>query len=92
MESVVFPSSSIVPEYRAYVVTTRDGRVNTGTIIRETADAISLRTAQLAELRIARRDVEGMTPSPTSIMPEGLEKVLTRQELSDLLEFLAKQK
>jgi putative membrane-bound dehydrogenase-like protein len=92
LESVVFPSSSIVPEYRAYIVTTKDGRVSTGTILRETADAIYLRTAQLAELRIARRDVEGMTPSPTSIMPEGLEKILSRQELSDLLEFLYKQR
>src|SRR5262249_24458436 len=92
LESVVFPSSSIVPEFRAYVVTTRDGRVSTGTIIRETADAIYLRTAQLAEVRIARSAVEGMTPSPTSIMPEGLEKILTRQELSDLLEFLCQQR
>ena len=79
-------------EFRTYVVTTRDGRVSTGTIIRETADAISLRTAQLAEVRIARAAVETMTPSPTSIMPEGLEKVLSRQELSDLLEFISSQK
>ena len=92
LESVVFPSSSVVPEFRSYVVTTRDGRVHTGMIARETSDAIYLRTAQLAEIRVARSDVEQMTPSPVSIMPEGLEKALSRQELSDLLEFLYHQR
>src|SRR5262249_51443354 len=92
LESVVFPSSSIVPEFRAFVVATKDGRTTNGTIIRETADAIHLRTAQLAEVRIPRAAVEEMSPSPTSIMPEGLEKTLTRQELSDLLEFLYAQR
>jgi hypothetical protein len=61
-------------------------------IARETSDAIYLRTAQLAEVRVARQDVEGMTPSPVSIMPEGLEKTISRQELSDLLEFLYHQR
>jgi putative heme-binding domain-containing protein len=92
LESIVFPSSSIVPEFRAFVVHTRDGRVTAGTIVRETSDAVFLRTAQLAEVRLARADVEEMTPSPTSIMPEGLEKTMSRQELSDLLEFLSRQR
>jgi hypothetical protein len=33
-----------------------------------------------------------MTPAITSLMPEGLEKLLTRQELRDLLEFLSAQR
>ncbi len=92
LESIVFPSSSIVPEFRAFVVQTRDGRVTVGMIVRETSDTVFLRTAQLAEVRLARADVEEMTPSPTSIMPEGLEKTMSRQELSDLLEFLSRQR
>ena len=51
-----------------------------------------MRTADLAEARIARADVERMTPATTSLMPEGLEKLLTRQELRDLLEFLSAQR
>jgi putative heme-binding domain-containing protein len=92
LESIVFPSSSIVPEFRAFVVGTRDGRATVGMIMRETSDAVFLRTAQLAEVRLARADVEEMMPSPTSIMPEGLEKTMSRQELSDLLEFLSRQR
>jgi putative heme-binding domain-containing protein len=89
LESIVFPSSSIVPEYRSWVIQSKSGRQAAGTIVRETSDALYLRTSQLAEVRIARADVEEMAPSATSIMPEGLEKVLSRQELSDLLEFLS---
>jgi putative heme-binding domain-containing protein len=92
LESVVFPSSSIIPDFRSYVVVTKDGRTVTGMIVRESAEEVFLRTTQLAEIRIARKDIEEMTPSPVSIMPQGLEKTLSRQELSDLLEFLYSQR
>jgi putative membrane-bound dehydrogenase-like protein len=92
LESIVFPSSSIVPEFRQYVITTKKGTQATGMIVRETSDAVYLRTSDLAEVRIARGQVEEMTPSKVSLMPEGLEKTMSRQELSDLLEFLYAQK
>jgi putative heme-binding domain-containing protein len=92
LESIVFPSSSILPDYRAYAVVTKDNRLVNGMIVRESADAIYLRSAELAEIRIARKDIEEINPSNVSIMPEGLEKTMTRQELSDLLEFLYQQR
>jgi putative heme-binding domain-containing protein len=92
LESIIFPSFTIAPEYRSYQVAAKDGRVVTGLILRETAEALSLRTTDLAEIRIARKDIEEMTPSNVSIMPDGLEKVMNRQELRDLLEFLSTQK
>jgi putative heme-binding domain-containing protein len=64
----------------------------TGLVVRDDPDAITLRTADLGEARIAREDVERMAPATTSLMPEGLEKQLTRQELCDLLEFLSAQR
>src|SRR5207253_5993986 len=45
LESVVFPSSSIVPEFRQYVLTTKQGKTTTGMIVREAADAVFLRTS-----------------------------------------------
>ncbi len=53
---------------------------------------IHLRTPDLAEVRIARNDLEEMEPSNVSLMPDGLEKILSWQELCDLLEFLAEQR
>ena len=88
LESVVFPSSTIVPEYRAYTVECRDGESVDGMIVRETADAIFLRTSQLAEIRVARSNIKELRPSNVSIMPQGLEKTMSGQEFADLLEFL----
>jgi putative heme-binding domain-containing protein len=91
LESIVFPSLAIAPEFRTYQISTRDGRAFTGLIFRDSTEALYLRTAQLEEVRIARKDVEDVTPSPVSLMPDGLEKTMSRQELRDLLEFLVRQ-
>jgi putative heme-binding domain-containing protein len=91
LESMVFPSLVIVPEFRSFTLTTKDGKQTTGLIVRESAEALHLRTADLAEVRIAREDIDELTPSTLSLMPDGMEKLMSRQELSDLLEFLVRQ-
>ena len=88
LESVIFPSSSIALGYRSYAIATAGGQVHTGIIVRESSDAIFLRTSQLAEIRIPRAKVEVMNEANISIMPQGLEMTMSPQELSDLLEFL----
>ena len=40
------------------------------------------------EVRVARADIEEMKPSSVSIMPAGLEKQLTKEQLADLIAFL----
>jgi putative heme-binding domain-containing protein len=88
LEAIVFPSSTIVPDYRQFVIATHSGTVHTGMIAREDADAIYLRTAELAEIRVARGQVADIKESTVSLMPQGLEKTMSAQELSDLLEYL----
>ncbi|MBC8869262.1 MAG: HEAT repeat domain-containing protein [Planctomycetes bacterium] len=88
VEAVVFPSSTITLGYRSYAIVTDKGRIHTGIIVRETSDAIYMRTAELAEIRLSRRSVDEMGESSVSIMPDGLEKTMSAQELSDMLEFL----
>ena len=74
--------------YRPYLIVTKGGQVATGLIARESSDAVFLRTADRAEIRIARGDIVDMRESSISIMPAGLEKTMSARELSDLLEFL----
>jgi putative heme-binding domain-containing protein len=88
LEAVVFPSSSIVRGYEPYTITTREGRVYTGIITRETAEAIHLVAADRTETRIPRSAVEAIERSRVSIMPQGLDAQLSRQDLADLLAFL----
>jgi putative heme-binding domain-containing protein len=92
LESIVFPNLTIAPEYRTVNLVSRDGRIVTGLITWETPEAFFVRTTQLDEVRILRKDVEEVEPTNVSLMPEGLERSLTRQELRDLVEFLIRQK
>jgi putative heme-binding domain-containing protein len=92
LESLVYPSLVIAPEFRSFKVNLKDGKSAQGLIINQSADAIMIRTAELAEIRIARGDIEELAPSTVSLMPEGLEKTMTRQELRNLLEFLMQQR
>ncbi|MFN0051498.1 MAG: PVC-type heme-binding CxxCH protein [Planctomycetales bacterium] len=88
LEAIVFPSATFAREFRPYVIATDAGKVYTGIISRQTADAIHLRTADLAEVRIPRAAIEEMRESNTSIMPKGLEAALKEEELRDLVAYL----
>jgi putative membrane-bound dehydrogenase-like protein len=88
LESIVFPSASFARGYEPYVVETKDGKLHSGIIARETAEALYLRTAERAEIRIPRSAVEAINPGKVSIMPQGLDALLSREELRDLIAFL----
>jgi putative heme-binding domain-containing protein len=88
LESIVLPSSTIAQGYEPYVVATKDGKVMNGIIARQTGDTLFLRDSAGAELRVPKDQVQEMTRSATSIMPEGLERSITKDEFRDLLAFL----
>jgi putative heme-binding domain-containing protein len=92
IESVVFPSSSFARGFEPVVVITRDGKSISGTMSRETAQAIYIRSADRTETRIARSDIDTLTPDTLSIMPQGLDKQLTIDQLRDLIAFLGSLK
>ncbi len=92
LESVLFPDGYVAPEFRTYLAATDRGQIHTGLLLQETTDAIYLRTAPRVRTPVARRQVEDFAPVAASLMPRGFDKVLSRQELSDLIEFLASQR
>lgn len=88
LESILLPSASFARGYEPYVVITSDGLQHAGILAQETSDTITLRSADLSEVRIPRSDIELLKESATSIMPQGLEAKLNEQELRDLLAYL----
>ncbi|MDB6025990.1 MAG: hypothetical protein JWM68_2213 [Verrucomicrobiales bacterium] len=88
LESIVFPSSSIVQGYHTFNVQTTDDEQYTGIIIRETPEAIWIRGTDLAEIRIETKNIKVMNESKLSIMPQGLDANLSSKELSDLIAYL----
>jgi hypothetical protein len=49
---------------------------------------VVLASGERDETRIARREIVELLPGTVSLMPQGLDQQLTRQELADLLAFL----
>lgn len=91
LESIVFPSASLVRQYEPYTIVTQKGRAYTGLIQRETKDALFIQQQTGEPIEVGRDEILKMSPSPTSIMPAGLEKELTPQDLADVIAWLKKQ-
>lgn len=88
LESILFPSASFVRSYEPVTVALTDGRSVSGLIRRDSGRELVIATGPNKEERIQRDEVEEIIPSTVSIMPAGLEKQLSMQELADLIAFL----
>ena len=82
------PNREVTPEYFNYVVVTVDGLTVTGMIGDETANSITLARAEGESDTVLRTDVDEMLNTGLSIMPEGLEEQITKQEMADLIGYL----
>ena len=92
LESIVYPSASFVRSYEPFTVAVKGGEDVTGIVRKDALDEVVLANGPETEARIARADVVEMRPGKVSLMPDGLEQALTRQELADLLAFLKASK
>jgi len=92
LEAIVFPSATFARGFEPFLIRSRDGAIYDGLIARETPDAIYLFTAERVEKRIPRASVELIQQSKISIMPQGLDNQITRDELRDLIAFLVSLK
>lgn len=88
LRDILEPSSAINPDHLAYTVELTDGRVVNGVINGETATALTLFDSSGLPTVLPKRLVEEVKPSTVSLMPEGLSKLLSREELRDLLTYL----
>lgn len=91
LSSLVDPSGQIRKEFLAYIVQTTDGRVASGLVAEQNAASVTLVDAKNVRTTIPRAQVETLVESAVSLMPEGLYKQLTPQDLRDLFSFLQKE-
>ncbi len=88
LEHVLDPNREVSPQYLEYAVVTRDGVIKTGIIASETPTSITLRQSGGKQETVLRTDIDEMTGSGKSLMPEGFEKKITPEEMADLIAFL----
>jgi putative heme-binding domain-containing protein len=92
LRHVLEPSLKIDDKYVTWIFETKKGQTISGMILEETKDAVKIieNPQAKAEARVLKKDqLEGRTRSPISLMPKGLLDKLSRDEILDLLAYIA---
>jgi putative heme-binding domain-containing protein len=89
LSNVFDPSLVIGASYQARTVRTLDGLVVTGLVVEDNEQRVVLKVQGGKLETIAKGDIEAMKQSELSLMPEGIEKQLSPQEIADLFAFIS---
>jgi putative heme-binding domain-containing protein len=89
LAEMIRPSQSIGQQYVVWNVQTKAGKTVTGIIVEDQPEQLLLKDAQGKTAAIRKQDIAERQPSDVSLMPALLAGEFTRQELADLVQFLA---
>src|SRR5262249_29763487 len=85
---ILDPNREVKPQYLSYVLVTGAGRIVTGMVTAETANALTLRRADGTGETVLRIDIEELRSTGVSFMPEGLERQIDVPPMAGLLAYL----
>ena len=91
IESILDPSRTVAPNYRAVLIELASGRLLTGINVAETPDSVTIKDQQGQQLVISKTEIETLQIQPTSLMPAKLDELITQQEFVDLVTYLTQQ-
>lgn len=88
LSDILDPNRMFEARWTAYQIDTNDGRSFSGLIANETTDAVEL--VMMGGLRetLSRSAIKEMKSLDRTLMPDGLEAAVTKEQMSDLLAFL----
>lgn len=88
LSSILDPSAIIEPGFTAYFCELKNGEQLYGIISGENGGGIAFKLADTTVRNILRSDIVKLQSSKASLMPDGLEALLTPQSLADLIAYL----
>lgn len=88
LSEILDPSRNLDSRYSEYQALTRDERTISGILAAENASGITLRGQQGKDETILRTDLQNLRGTAKSLMPEGLEKEVSKQDAADLIAYL----
>jgi putative membrane-bound dehydrogenase-like protein len=88
LTDILNPNQAIDNNYVSYTVLTKDGKSETGIVTTETAASITLRQPEGKTVLILRQEIDELKSNGISLMPEGLEKNITIEQMADLISFI----
>ncbi|MGH7221700.1 MAG: PVC-type heme-binding CxxCH protein, partial [Gemmataceae bacterium] len=88
LQDILNPNAAIDANYVNYIVVTKSGKEMTGILAAESASSITLRRAEAQTDLVLRQDIDELRSTGISLMPEGLEKTITVEQMAELISFL----
>jgi putative heme-binding domain-containing protein len=85
---ILQPSKAIDNNFMSYSVVTSDGTAYTGIIAAETASSVTLKLPEAKIVSLLRTDIDELRSNGISLMPDGLERNITKQEMADVISFV----
>jgi putative heme-binding domain-containing protein len=92
IEAILYPSKSIREGYQQVEIELKDGESLTGAIRGESPETLVLVDALGRVQTVPKSTVKGRTAMVLSLMPEGLQAALTREEFADIIAYLVSLK
>lgn len=86
--AILDPNRDIDGRYVSYITALTDGRTISGLLVNEAGNSVTLREQGGKDHVLLRTDVEELRATGKSVMPEGLEKDVTQQDVADLIAYL----
>ncbi len=88
LTAILDPNRAVEAKFVSYSVLTKDGLQLTGMLRSETGASLTLIGPDGKEQTVPRAEVDELLSSARSLMPEGLEKDLSPQDLADVIAFV----
>ena len=88
LSAILDPNRAVAPKYVGFVARTSDGLQHTGIIAEETASSITLIDARASRKTLLRNQIVSLESANTSMMPEGFEKLMSLQNMADLISYI----
>jgi len=88
LTNILDPNRAVDNNYFSFTIVDTDGLVHTGVISSETSAGVTLKMPEGKEITIPRDEIDEMKNNGVSLMPVGLERTITVEEMADLISFI----
>lgn len=85
---ILVPNYEVLPAYQSVSIRTNDGRSFSGWLVSENENSLTLRTTFGTDESILRKNISALNNSGLSLMPDGLEQGVSKEEMSKLIAYL----
>jgi putative membrane-bound dehydrogenase-like protein len=88
LTAILDPNQAVETKFLSYTAVTTDGKSVSGMLLSESGNSVTLVSADGKEHVLLRGKLEELVSSQRSVMPEGLEKDLSMQDIADVITFV----